>query len=865
MGVCFTRVRKDLVSPTPSVNCDVRMPEPIRSQPSPASLPGFSTHGAQSNNRTASSSCNDRTEPPPWERLTATLRERPDLLEKFVMEHVELDQLERWIIRKTQRTKNSQGVTKAAVHSPSVVGAPSQNSSASRKTSLSRWKQKTETDALLSPQFCVHADKRKMLEELTRALPDKPGMANVLTELAGCIASAVNADFQRLYLVEKRDGHVHSYDPETQQVTNTYPIGPGTVLAAHVAATRQPLRISVPFVDPDKYPEGVGGSTEGAEHVMAQPVHLSDGDLVAVMELYRSGPHPFYEEDEEIVNSYIVWGGIALHYADLYHTLSDQRKVHDFILDVTKSIFQDMVSMDTLITKIMNFAQRLVAADRASLFLMDGRTRELYARIFDMGNANGDSSPQAQEIRFAVGTGIAGQVALNAQGLNIVDAYADDRFNRSIDQQTGYVTRSLLCMPIFSRGVVIGVVQMVNKTAGAYFTKADEENFEFFAVYCGLALHHAKLYDKIRRSEQKYKVALEVLSYHNSSTDSEVAEYKGTFNMSPSAGLNDYNYNVFETSETDKIRDAVFMFTDLFGTSRFDIDCLIRFTITVKKNYRRVPYHNWTHGFAVANMIYCIIKHNPDVFKTIESLSLYVGSLCHDLDHRGRNNKFMLDTDSAIAAIYSTSTMEHHHFNQTVTILQQEGHNILGKLSSSEYKQALSNIKHCILATDLALFFPNKAKLAGILKEGLFDWGNSEHRLLLQAISMTACDLCASSKPWKIQIQTVADIFEEFYEQGDAEKQAGRTPLQLMDRSQHDQQAHSQVGFLTGICIPCYDLLYQLIPETQLLVAGCKNNLARWMDMAEAGGWQEELSAANSNTRSRQSAQLAEAELSEDS
>ncbi|XP_043242921.1 probable 3',5'-cyclic phosphodiesterase pde-5 [Amphibalanus amphitrite] len=751
------------------------------------------------------------------------------------MEHVELDQLERWIIRKTQRTKTSHG-------------------SATRKTSLSRWKSTDSDVPPLPPQFCVHADKRKMLQELTRSLPDKPGMANVLNELAGCIASAVNADFQRLYLVEKRDGHVHAYDPEQQQVLSTYPIGPGTVLAAHVAATRQPLRTSTPFVDKDKYPEGVGAPTEGAQYVMAQPVPLSDGDLVAVLELYRNASNPFYEEDEEIVNSYIVWGGIALHYADLYHTLSDQRKVHDFILDVTKSIFQDMVSMDTLITKIMNFAQRLVTADRASLFLMDGRTKELYARIFDMGNANGDSSPQAQEIRFAVGTGIAGQVALNAQGLNIIDAYADDRFNRSIDQQTGYVTRSLLCMPIFSRGVVIGVVQMVNKTTGAYFTKADEENFEFFAVYCGLALHHAKLYDKIRRSEQKYKVALEVLSYHNSCTDQEVADYKSTYNMYPSPGLNDYNYNVFETSEKDKIRDAVFMFTDLFGTSRFDIDCLIRFTITVMKNYRRVPYHNWTHGFAVANMMYCIIKHNPNVFKTIESLALFVGSLCHDLDHRGRNNKFMLETDSAIAAIYSTSTMEHHHFNQTVTILQQDGHNILGKLSSSEYKQALSNIKHCILATDLALFFPNKAKLASILKEGLFDWGNSEHRLLLQAISMTACDLCASSKPWKIQIQTVADIFEEFYEQGDAEKQAGRIPLQLMDRSQHDQQAHSQVGFLTGICIPCYDLLYQLIPETQLLVAGCRNNLARWMDMAEAGGWQEELSAVNAHGRSRQPA-----------
>ena len=45
-----------------------------------------------------------------------------------------------------------------------------------------------------------------------------------------------------------------------------------------------------------------------------------------------------------------------------------------------------------------------------------------------------------------------------------------------------------------------------------------------FAVYCGLALHHAKLYDKIRRSEQKYKVALEVLSYHNSSSLNELEE-----------------------------------------------------------------------------------------------------------------------------------------------------------------------------------------------------------------------------------------------------------------------------------------------------------------------------------------------------
>ena len=143
-------------------------------------------------------------------------------------------------------------------------------------------------------------------------------------------------------------------------------------------------------------------------------------------------------------------------------------------------------------------------------------------------------------------------MAETAETLNVSDAYTDPRFNKAIDEQTGYVTRNILCMPICIRGQVIGVVQMVNKTIGS-FTKVscglgvnacfplltqlqpvpeyevlfvclqdDEEAFETFSVYCGLALHHAKLYDKIRRSEQKYKVALEVLSYHNSSSVSEV-------------------------------------------------------------------------------------------------------------------------------------------------------------------------------------------------------------------------------------------------------------------------------------------------------------------------------------------------------
>lgn len=140
----------------------------------------------------------------------------------------------------------------------------------------------------------------------------------------------------------------------------------------------------------------------------------------------------------------------------------------------------------------------------------------------------------------------------------------------------------------------------------------------------------------------------------------------------------------------------------------------------------------------------------------------------------------------------------------------------------------MSLVKHCILATDLAVFFPNKAKLSQILQNNSFSWSNQEHRSLIQAISMTASDLAASAKPWDIQVKTVKVIFEEFYDQGDAERNAGRIPIPMMDRNQPDQQAASQVGFLMGICIPCYTLLNELIPQTKPLLDMCHENLKRW-------------------------------------
>ncbi|MCP9260348.1 Phosphodiesterase [Dirofilaria immitis] len=550
--------------------------------------------------------------------------------------------------------------------------------------------------------------------------------------------------------------------------------------------------------------------------VYTKKIEDYSGFLLGEIHFYRS----INEHDHVSVNILCTWGSAFIYYAQ--NVIPKQM----ITLPVIRSIFQDIVSMDTVIMKVMNFAQKLTNADRSSLFLVDHKRNELYARIFDIGvdtqqdeqiKINEDGN---KEIRFSASKGISGYVAMTGKVLNIENAYEDPRFNKEIDQKTGYRTKNILCMPIFIRKSVIGVVQMINKADGP-FTKQDQKSFETFAVYCGLALHHAKLYNQIKRSEQKYRVALEVLAYHSVCNKEEVNKLKSITIESDITELDNFDFNGFQLTDLEKPLYAVYMFRTLFqGKFNYDENDLIRFVLTVRKNYRQVMYHNWTHGWTVAQAMYCMLR-TTTIFTLKQSLALYVACLCHDLDHRGKNNAYMKLMSSPLASIYSTSVMEHHHFNQTVIILQQVGHNILKSFSSEEYKEILGIIKHCIISTDLAVFTNNKTELETILADGTFSWKNEDHQLLMEAILMTGCDLIAATKPWSIHTKAVQIIFGEFYEQGDAERKSGQKPIAMMDREKVNKLPQVQVSFMKYICVPCYELIVAAIPECQQLLDRC--------------------------------------------
>ena len=85
--------------------------------------------------------------------------------------------------------------------------------------------------------------------------------------------------------------------------------------------------------------------------------------------------------------------------------------------------------------------------------------------------------------------GIAGRVATTGVPMNIADAYAEPLFNRAVDQETGYRTRSILCVPILDhRGAVFAVAQALNKRGGGLFAADDERRFGEFTASLGVVL-----------------------------------------------------------------------------------------------------------------------------------------------------------------------------------------------------------------------------------------------------------------------------------------------------------------------------------------------------------------------------------------
>ncbi|XP_059488412.1 cGMP-specific 3',5'-cyclic phosphodiesterase [Neocloeon triangulifer] len=660
----------------------------------------------------------------------------------------------------------------------------------------------------------------------------------------------------------------------------------GLGIAGSVAHSKEVINIKNAYEDSRFNAEIDMKTGYKTDVILCLPICNYEGEVIGVAQIINKtdGSKEFSQRDVEVFRRYLTFCGIGIQNAQLFEMSVLEYRRNQILLNLARSIFEEQNNLQCLVSKIMKEARDLLKCERCNVFLKDlpdcsepshfenvlmgpriseeqEPSQPLFRResknlsiedvyqqkciqfhtVFEL-KLNEDVGsvhrPSLLELSKSTLAQIAKYVAATNEILNIGDV--SSWMKQEVKEEDGFVTRSILCMPIVNgQKSVIGVAQLINKTNGTPFTDCDVSIFEAFAIFCGLGIHNTQMYENACKLMAKQKVALECLSYHAAASREDTEKLnKEEIPSAETFNLYSFTFIDFNLEEHDTCRACMRMFMELNLINRFHIPyhVLCRWVLSVKKNYRPVKYHNWRHALNVGQTMFAMLKTGrmEQFMKDLEIFGLLVACLCHDLDHRGTNNSFQTKTESPLAILYTTSTMEHHHFDQCVMILNSEGNNIFQALSTEDYREVMKVVETAILSTDLAMYFKKRSSFLELVENGEFDWQSEEKKEVLCGMMMTACDVSAIAKPWEIQHKMAKLVADEFFDQGDLEKlKLNQQPIAMMDRERKDELPQMQVGFIDVICKPLYKVLSDTFPWMLPLYEGCMENRKNWQDLAE--------------------------------
>jgi adenylate cyclase len=288
-----------------------------------------------------------------------------------------------------------------------------------------------------------------------------------------------------------------------------------TGLLGHVVATGKGMNLVDVYSHPSFNPQVDEREGCSIKALLCMPIFNSKEPekVVAVVQLINKlDGTPFEEKDEKDFKNLAEPLALILESCQsLYNAGRNQRGV-SALLQATTSLGQSL-DLETTLQAVMDQARNLLKADRSTVFLLRKESEDLWTKV-----ATADEQTM-MEISIPANRGIAGYVASTGQSLNIPEAYQDPRFDPSTDRRTGYVTRNILCMPVFnSAGELIGVTQLINKDNGS-FTTSDEFFMQAFNIQAGIAIENAKLFENVNLEKQYQKDILQSLSDAVISTD----------------------------------------------------------------------------------------------------------------------------------------------------------------------------------------------------------------------------------------------------------------------------------------------------------------------------------------------------------
>ena len=227
-------------------------------------------------------------------------------------------------------------------------------------------------------------------------------------------------------------------------------------------------------------------------NIVCAPIRTARGEMIGVAQVLNKHDGDFTAERPALLEAMTVQAALALTSAAPSRRQPVQAAKEMEFLHLVSDITSEL-DLDALLLRVMAEATRMLDAERSTLFLHDERT--------DSCSPGSPRERGVGEIRFP-DTGHRGHGVHHGETINIPHAYADLRFNPAFDRQTGFFTRSILCVPLVNkRGETIGVTQVLNKRGGP-FTDEDEQRLRAFTAQVPIALENAKLFDDVQHDEE---------------------------------------------------------------------------------------------------------------------------------------------------------------------------------------------------------------------------------------------------------------------------------------------------------------------------------------------------------------------------
>lgn len=249
----------------------------------------------------------------------------------------------------------------------------------------------------------------------------------------------------------------------------------------------------------------------------------------------------------------------------------------------------------------------------------------------------------------------------------------------------------------------------------------------------------------------------------------------------------------------------LFHWYGLLDHFKLDVVRLWKLFTLIEEGYHSTnPYHNSIHATDVTQAMHCFLQESKilEHLEPVEIMASLIGAVTHDLDHPGVNQPFLIATSNHLAALYeNTSVLENHHWRSAVGCLLESG---VAEQIHSVRPQLEKQISSLILATDITRQQEFLGKFREYLSENTLDMRKQEDRHFILQISLKCADISNPCRPWDVSKKWSQKVCEEFFRQGDFERQLNLPVTSLCDRYS-TSIPKIQVGFFKFVVTPLFD------------------------------------------------------------